>query len=222
MSLDPPELTPHTLLRIIGVEALVNDARQLPAWAAQTVRRAPWVVVRRAPVFDSLIPVGLRGELRSQRFATWLPVAAILECVTTRQLSASRAWKDSPRRSHVPALWALDCVETIMRAHGFEYQWGPTGSVGFELASGCPTATQSSDLDLALHLDRPWSVASARSLHSALTALPVRIDLLVEMPHGAVALADYATMQGSFVLRTIRGPRLAGDLWSDGESIAAA
>jgi phosphoribosyl-dephospho-CoA transferase len=109
-----------------------------------------------------------------------------------------------------------------MRAHGFEYQWGPTGSVGFELASGYETATQRSDLDLAAYLDRPWSVTSARSLHSALSALPVRIDLLVEMPHGAVALADYAMTQGTFVLRTIRGPRVVDDLWSNGESIAAA
>jgi phosphoribosyl-dephospho-CoA transferase len=222
MPLDPLELTPHTLLRIIGVEALAPDAPQLPAWAPQTVLRAPWVVIRRAPVCDSLIPVGLRGELRSQRFATWLPAAAIVEYVTSRQLSASGAWKNSPRRTHVPALQALDRVETIMRAHGFEYQWGPTGSVGFELASGCPTATERSDLDLAVYLDRPWSVASARSLQSALATLPVRTDLLVEMPHGAVALSEYATMQGSFVLRTALGPRLVGDLWSDGERIAAA
>jgi phosphoribosyl-dephospho-CoA transferase len=222
MLLDPPELIPHTLLRIIGAEALVTDVRQLPAWAAEAVRRAPWVVVRRAPMLDSLIPVGLRGELRSQRFATWLPAAAILECVTSRQLSAIGAWKDSPRRMHVPALQALDCVETIMRGHGFEYQWGPTGSVGFELASGCPTATEHSDLDLALHLDRPWSVASAHSLDTALAALPVRADLLVEMPHGAVALADYARLQGTFVLRTTQGPRLVRDLWSDGASSAAA
>jgi phosphoribosyl-dephospho-CoA transferase len=219
---DLADLTPHTLLRITGAGALVTDAGELPAWAAQSVARAPWVVVRRVPVRDSLIPVGVRGELRAQRFATWLPTAAIRECVTPRALASVGAWKASPRHACVPALQALDGVAAIMRTHGLEHQWGPTGSVGFELASGWPTATQGSDLDLALHLDRPWLVTNARSLHSALGALPVRTDLLVEMPHGAVALADYARMQGTFVLRTIRGPRLVADLWSDGESIAAA
>jgi phosphoribosyl-dephospho-CoA transferase len=222
MSLDVTELTPHTLLRIASVEALAADPRELPAWALESVRRAPWVVVRRVPVCDSGIPVGLRGELRSQRIASWLPTAAILERVTTQQLSATAAWKDSPRRTRVPALQALDRVEATMRAHGFEYQWGPTGSVGFELVSGCSTATHRSDLDLALQLDRPLSFASARSLHSALATLPARTDLLLEMPHGAVALSDYATSQGAFVLRTMRGPRLVRDLWSDGETTAAA
>jgi phosphoribosyl-dephospho-CoA transferase len=222
MQLDVTEVTPHTLLRIAGVESLAADVQELPAWAPESLRRAPWVVVRRTPVCGSNIPVGLRGETRSQRIASWLPESAVLECVTIRQLSTTATWKHAPRRTQVPALEALERVAAIMRAHGFEYQWGPTGSVGFELASGCSTATERSDLDLALRLDRPLSVASACSLHSALAALPVRTDLLLEMPHGAVALCDYATSRGSFVLRTMRGPRLVRDLWSDGETIAAA
>jgi phosphoribosyl-dephospho-CoA transferase len=222
MLLELTELTPHTLLRIAGADALAADAHELPDWAPESLAAAPWVVVRRAPVNESLIPVGLRGDSRSQRFATWLAAAAILECVTTRELSAAAGWKHSPRRTVVPALQALDGVEALMRAHGFENKWGPTGSVGFELASGRPTTTERSDLDLALHLDRPLSLASALSLHSALASLPMRTDLLLEMPHGAVALSDYATTQDTFVLRTLRGPRLVRDLWSDGESVAAA
>jgi Phosphoribosyl-dephospho-CoA transferase MdcG len=31
------------------------------------------------------------------------------------------------------------------------------GSVGFELATGCRTVTRSSDLDLVLHADDPFS-----------------------------------------------------------------
>jgi len=222
MALDPSELTTHTLLRINGAEALITDARQFPAWAVQAARHAPWVVVRRAPAWNSLIAVGLRGELRSQRLATWLPPSAIIECVTPRRLATMETWKNSPCRRHVPALQMLDRVAPIMRDHGLEHQWGPTGSVGFELASSVSTVTQLSDLDLALHLEKPWPVGHAQSLHSELAALPVRIDLLVEMPHGAVALSEYATAQGAFILRTTRGPRLVGDPWTDGETRAAA
>jgi phosphoribosyl-dephospho-CoA transferase len=180
-------------------------------WVARSLLRAPWVVVRRTQARDSMIPVGVRGESRQQRFAAWVSPAAILECVTPRALAALRAWTSSPRCAEVPALAALDSVEKIMRAHDLESLWGPTGSVGFELACGCRTATVGSDLDLAVQLDRSVSAAHARSLHEALVALPVRSDVLLEMPQGAVALAEYARLPGSFVLRTPQGPRLSTD-----------
>jgi phosphoribosyl-dephospho-CoA transferase len=213
-----PELTTHTLLRIAGAEALATNPEP-PVWVSQSLLRAPWVVVRRAQSRDEMIPVGVRGESRRQRFASWVSPAAILECVTPRALALLRAWTDSPRRAEVPALAELDSVEKIMRSHGLEGLWGPTGSVGFELTCGYRAATVGSDLDLAVHLDRPLRAADARSLHDALAVLAVRSDVLLETPHGAVALAEYARMPGPFVLRTPLGPRLIGNLCSCGESI---
>ena len=209
----PPESTPfaaHTLLRIDGAAVLTADT-DLPAWVCESLERAPWVVVRRASSRGGLVPVGIRGDSRQQRFAAWVSEEATLEQVTPQLLASRRPWATSARRAAVPALAALDAVEKIMRQHALADYWGPGGSVGFELASGRSTATQSSDLDIVVQLDHAIRPIDADSLLSSLTVLPVRTDVLLEMPYGAVALSEYARGE-SFVLRTSQGPRLVKDV----------
>lgn len=206
----PLELPTHALLRIRGAEALIHEGHP-PEWVRQSLQRAPWVVVRRAPYHDSTVPVGVRGDSHRERFGSWVSDRDILESVTPCTLASRRAWVSSTRYATIPALAALDSVEAIMRAHGLEGAWGPTGSVGFELATGCATAMASSDLDLAVHLDHLLSLPVARSLHDALSGSPVRTDVLLERRQGAVALSEYVRMPRSFVLRTTEGPRLLSE-----------
>ena len=219
----PPEHAPHTLLRITGVQALLTPEVS-PPWVDASIRRAPWVVVRRAEVRPGLASVGVRGENRARRLAAWIGSDAILESVTPCELSRRRRWQRSSQQRVIPALEVLDAVDDIMSSHGFAHAWGPTGSVGFELASGCATATADSDLDLAL-----WAVPLpgtdlARSLLAALESLPVRSDVLLETPRGAFALAEYAYAGRRVLLRTTAGPRLVDrddDSFGGGKSLAA-
>jgi phosphoribosyl-dephospho-CoA transferase len=113
----------------------------------------------------------------------------------------------------VPALAALESVATLMRSLGFESSWGPLGSVGFELASGAATATAASDLDLLLQAPQPVPPQLAAALHERLARLPVRADLLLETPAGALALAEYVAGRTPFGLRTLTGARLVHDPW---------
>jgi phosphoribosyl-dephospho-CoA transferase len=222
----PPDLITHTLLRIRGAQCLIAQP-QPPAWVSQALERAPWVVIRRASAEGAAIPVGVRGEARHQRFAAWLPTGAILERVTPQALVLQHAWASAPRRTSLAALVALDGIEQVMRSHELHARWGPTGSVGFELASAYPSTRAESDLDLAVQLDQLPSAVLARSLHAQLAAVgtaataasrqhrgpqELRIDVLLELPQGAVALAEYAQLQESFVLRTADGPRLISGL----------
>ncbi|MCL2770469.1 MAG: hypothetical protein FWD42_10240, partial [Solirubrobacterales bacterium] len=62
----------HSLLRIDCAAALLG-ASPPPGWVTEALLRAPWVVVRRAPLQDGLLPVGVRGAVRAARFAAWLP-----------------------------------------------------------------------------------------------------------------------------------------------------
>ena len=64
------ELKTHELLRVRDARDLVKG-EALPAWVEESLGRVPWVVVRRALCRGGLIPVGVRGGLREQRFAAW-------------------------------------------------------------------------------------------------------------------------------------------------------
>jgi phosphoribosyl-dephospho-CoA transferase len=210
----PPDPAPrvHALLRVTTLAALVWEG-PAPQWAPPALRRAPWVVIRRAAPHSGLWPVGVRGALRNQRGAGWLPERAVADCITPQRLAAQRCWRDHPRIAGSPALSALDAVEAIFAAHGLAGRWGPGGSVGFELASGLPATSAQSDLDLILQADRPIARADAARLHAELSGLTARIDLLLETPHGAVSLSEYVLGRGAMLLRSTRGPQLVSDPW---------
>ena len=113
----------------------------------------------------------------------------------------------------VPAIDALPLAATLLRELAPQLAWGPTGSVGLELASGAPWATYSSDLDLMLRADYPVAKSLAQALHRAFAVVAVRLDLLIETPLGGVSLADWALHDGPWLLRTNQGPRLVNDPW---------
>ena len=66
----------HELLRLCEPIALTAD-EPVPPWVEPALRRTPWVVVRRGRVRDRMMPVGVRGPARSQRFAAYVKVAEL-------------------------------------------------------------------------------------------------------------------------------------------------
>ncbi|GAB98666.1 phosphoribosyl-dephospho-CoA transferase [Gordonia namibiensis NBRC 108229] len=107
----------------------------------------------------------------------------------------------------VAAIHALRLARPLLDATGLG--WGPTGSVGFELATGKPTATPDSDLDLLIRADDLRNeLPLLTSLHHQLRALPARVDCLVETASGALALAELADSRTDLLLRTPGGPCL--------------
>jgi phosphoribosyl-dephospho-CoA transferase len=156
---------------------------------------------------DSLLPVGIRGDRRSERCACWLRPAAVVECRRPEDLAVARGWRGYPRLTEVPALAVLDATAAMLAG----LDWGPAGSVGFELATGRPAAHPDSDLDIVLRAPGRISRDEAGRL---LTTLPARIDVAVETPLGACSLAEIAA-GGSVVVKTLTGPRLVGDPWTE-------
>jgi len=196
---------PHDLLRV-DPAAVAELTRDLPGWTAASLAAVPWVVARRAMACEGLLPVGIRGHGRSERCAAWLPLAAIVECRTPEDLAAARA----RHSSEIPALAALDPVSTLLAGS----DWGPAGSIGFELATGRPTAHPDSDLDIVLRAPGRVGRDEAGRLLAALAALPVRVDVAVETPLGACSLAEIAA-GGPAVVKTPNGPRLVRDPWAE-------
>ena len=171
------------------------------------------MVVRRGHVRDGMIPVGVRGLARQQRFAAFLAVAEIADRLSPEELTESRHVIARRRKDAVPALAALARVAPILASRG--HRWGPGGSVGFEIATGVATATSSSDLDLILRQDHRLGPDEAIDLRAVLAeaAAPARVDVLLETPRGGVSLADLAAMPARVLVRTPDGPRLSADPW---------
>src|SRR5689334_17841313 len=139
----------HALLRIDSADAVCGETA-VPLWVGERLARARWGVVRRTRGRDGLVPVGVRGGTRAERFAGWVCPGKVREYLTPPQLAARRGWRGHPRRVQIAALAVLDEVESIMARARLGSHWGPAGSVAFELASGCATASCASDADLVL------------------------------------------------------------------------
>ncbi|VEE13682.1 malonate decarboxylase holo-ACP synthase [Ectopseudomonas mendocina] len=198
---------PHDLLWGLRPEQLPQEA---PAWARAALGGHVPVVVRRAPAESGWVAVGIRGAAREQRYATWMRLSEISRLVTPQAVARAGRWR-SHAQPHWPALRALSLLAPRLDALGLA--WGVTGSLGFELASGISAAHPDSDLDLSLraprHLPRDW----ARTLCRLLDEAPVRIDLQLETPHGAVALREWASEAPRVLLKTQNGPLLVSDPW---------
>jgi phosphoribosyl-dephospho-CoA transferase len=203
----------HDLLRLRNPEDLVAEG-PIPGWVLVSLERAPWVVVRR-PVYDkSLVAVGVRGCSRNQRFAALLPFGRIVHCVSPEQLTSPAGWMRSAGPEKIQAFQVLEELSSLYSCYGLE--WGPTGSVGFELASRLPAVNLSSDLDLIIRSECPFDRELARILHQVHEQVAIRVDVLLETPYGAVALAEYAQREAgaSVLLRTCAGPKLVQNPWS--------
>jgi phosphoribosyl-dephospho-CoA transferase len=191
---------PHDLLRV-SADGLPIDA---PAWAHGALRTVPWVVVRRAAAPVGFVAVGIRGADRSQRYAWLVDERDVQSVVSPEDLSevhplAGRA---------VPAMLGLSEARELLR--DADFAWGPTGSVGFELATGIPTATRDSDLDLLVRVDVLSAAALARltTLCQDLGHLGARVDCQVDTHVGAIALAELVSASSDVLVRTPSGPRL--------------
>lgn len=181
---------PHDLLRLTHWEP------DLPDWVADSLTATPWVVVRRSLSHDGDIPVGVRGHTRSQRYAMTVPISAVEAVVTPEALGLVTG----PTRS-LPALEALQTLAPLLRKAGV--RWGPTGSVGFELATGTATATPDSDLDLAV-----YQPADLGALQKLLRQVSARVDCQIEFGWGAASLADLMSGTPQVLVKCPDGPRL--------------
>ena len=196
----------HDLLWTSG---LPDDAC-LSAWLDAAWLQAAPLVVRRASCAPGRIPVGLRGLLRSERHACEVEVAAVLRRVTPEMLvRLARAPLPGPSCAALDALWQ---VAPLLDATG--WAWGPTGGVGFALASGLPVLRADSDLDLLLRIAAPPDAAQADALRAiAASVTACRLDLQIDTAHGGFAYAEWAAGRGRVLLKTDHGPVLTATPW---------
>ena len=192
---------PHDLLRLSDLSALRHHHEDAPDWVWRSLRDVPWVVVRGARARGGHVAVGVRGRARRERYALDIPVGAVAARVRPEELR--RRLGDLPADS-APARTAAALTAWLDTLDRAGLVWGPTGSVGFQLATGRSVVTQHSDLDLIVRLD----ALRAADAIPALPCVPGRVDCLVEGAEGAVAFGELANGSRLIMLRTPGGRRL--------------
>jgi phosphoribosyl-dephospho-CoA transferase len=191
----------HDLLWGMTPDQLPAEA---PDWARQVLIDGLPVVVRRATGDAGSVPVGVRGNHRAQRLAAWMARDAV-QC--RRRPEDLRPCASA----ETPALAALGAVTPIL--DDLDLPWGPTGATAYQLATGLTVLHQASDLDLVVRSTAFFSREHARALQLALSHVPCRIDLQLETPNGAVALAEWAAGTRRVLLKHCDGARLVANPW---------
>ncbi|MEM5435586.1 malonate decarboxylase holo-ACP synthase [Paraburkholderia diazotrophica] len=207
-----PRWQAHDILRLHRLEAFDNE----PAWVRDAFSRAPFVVVRRAHVAPGFVAAGVRGVARNERYGTWARCDDI-ESVVKPEALLSASTRSADRRA-LPALVVLDALRRDSSSTLDAFAWGPTGSVGFELATFTPTVTSTSDLDLLIRTPNRFPCDEAQRLQAVLDShamrAGIRIDAQLETPAGGVALVEYASGKARVMARHASGPRLVADPWA--------
>jgi phosphoribosyl-dephospho-CoA transferase len=204
----------HDLLRI-DPDCLTAGSVAQPSWVTESLMTCPWVVVRRAQAPTGQIAVGIRGTARSERWGGFCAKRMISEIVRPAELLV-RA-RSSTHILRPPAFGALQQVIESWR--DLAPLWGPTGSVGFELATGRPVTTETSDLDIAIWAPQRIVVAQARFLWDRVTGLQTKVDVRVETPECGFSLEEYVRRSpGRILLRYPEGPTFGDDPWNERSS----
>lgn len=203
-------IAPHDLLKITGWEDLITRM-EIPEWVKLSLNSSPFVVVRRAPAPEKQIAVGVRGKSRNERFGTFLRTSSVVKHITPEQLVTGQLWERSNRYKKLEVLRILGEIEALLYTYG--YQWGPTGSVGFELASGKETANLKSDLDLVIRAPKLIPIKIAEEIIKVLRKYSCAVDVQVETPQGAISLVEYARNITPIVIKTTNGPLLINNPW---------
>jgi phosphoribosyl-dephospho-CoA transferase len=181
-----------------------------PAWVTSYPAGNLWVVVRRAIAPDGLVAAGIRGIHRHQRWGGFADLADVKERLRPSQLFLRMA---SPTRINLPALATLAWLKEQLDKS--ELDWGPVGSVGFELATGQQVITATSDLDLALFAPARFTRHTGRDLWSVMSAAPAKVDVRVETPYCGFSLEEYAREGTQRVLVRLPASRkLTEDPWA--------
>ncbi len=195
------EIKVHDIVQFETINHIETSIK-LPDWVKDAPASQNFGVVRRMPITNKTVPIGLRGDTREKRFGAFIQESNIIELITPDSLVGRIDQFDD--RLYFSAL------NTIKEE--FEKDkliWGPTGSVGFEIATSIPVTTTNSDIDICLYLEQ-IDTELLEKIGGFLESLDRRIDVQVEIPFiGAFILNDYLkNRDAGFIVKTKFGPHL--------------
>src|SRR5882724_5548883 len=204
---------PHYLLAVDPKQLIetIYKYSSVPEWVEEHVRTTPFVVVRRDLATGHEIPIGVRGNERNQRWASFCHPKLVKRIITPSQLLTRPI--PTSRANATPALRTLDLLKE--RWMDLDRPWGPGGSIGFELATGTHVVKPESDLDIVIYAERRMTADEAKSVCDRAEDLPATVDIRVETLVFGFSLWEFASDRPAAIL--MRAPNevmLGTDPWA--------
>jgi phosphoribosyl-dephospho-CoA transferase len=208
----------HDLIKLNSMDEKMFDM-SLPVWALESLKAAPYVVVRRGKSKqiqgNNYLPIGIRGGSREERFGCLMLKQNYEKVITPKQIVEEKMWMNSSNSS-----WKvlLEQLEKRFQKWKDKLAWGPTGSVGFELVTKQKVTRKQSDIDLIINPKLHLSVEEARQLLNELQEKSTIVnhtivDISMQTEKGWIALSEYAGGLGTYLIKTETGEQLVQDIW---------
>ena len=209
MSMRSPIPYAHDLL-LVKSKTIEEACIAEPTWVRSALEKHPWVIARRATSPEDRIAVGVRGRERRQRWGGLMRKDQIVKVIIPWHLRSGLA---NTVRLRLPAMQSLRFLEIELAS--LSNDWGPGGSVGYELASRAPVVTQESDLDLVISAPVRFDREFAQHLLKKIALAPAKVDVRIETHWCGFSLEEYIRGNSEKLLvRTSTGPRLTSDPWN--------
>lgn len=182
-----------------------------PEWVSQVWQiNDPLVVRRDYSDHLNLIPVGVRGYQRNQRWGGWLHATDILTVQTPAEVALL-----SNNLNNQQQLAAFATFQTLTRL--MSYQWpfvlGVTGSLAFSLATGKIWCHEKSDLDLSIRcFTKSLTKPTVQPFYQFIQSCSCRVDVQISSPLGGFSLAEWLS-NDQVLLKTNHGPLMVDDPW---------
>ena len=206
------DLKPHDIIKVKNIDEIIRNVKDC-RWIEETLKKAPFVVVRRGEFIEGEVPIGIRGKTRDERYGTYLKRENILEVIVPQDISEKKLWLTNNHIRTSEIFNALKITDSVLKEKNLK--WGPTGSTAFELVSDVETINKNSDLDILIKVPNFFCINEAKEINEKLQKVPCKIDIQLEVPRGIISLVEYGRGANPILLRTNEGYSLVKNPWED-------
>lgn len=202
------EIIPHDIIKL--KEGINHDLLFLPEWAQKVWDNTLYHVVRRDQCIDGKIPIGIRGNVRGERFGCYIPIEWIDDVISPKILVQQQMWLNWSRATDFPFyVSTLNQLKQLLS----QFDWGIGGSIGYELTSHIPTTKLTSDLDIIIYAPSKIDVVQCQMILEKSQLFPINIDYQIQNKKGAFHLQEYARGRLPILLKTDLGSILTYYIW---------
>lgn len=196
------EISVHDLIKVNNYTDIFTE-NELPLWVKAALAKNPYVVVRRSLSPKQFLPIGIRGDKRSERYSAFFDRTKAIKVIRPEDIVKNKLWKE--RKEGI--FQYLNSIENIM--HRASVEWGIIGSVAFELVTQNQHVSESSDIDIIVRYQPSMTYENCFNIVKQLKEIPINVDIQVEYGKKAYSMHEYVeNPENKILIKTEVGPEL--------------